>query len=393
VDVSPSPEEIATRRIFLGGFGYLFFRDGPVPMPCTGVHDGIWARTMVVTSSNRTVAITVIDSIGISNVLLDQIRRGSSEQTGIPIENIMVGVTHTHSGPDLQGLWGYVTDSYEQFVVNGTIESIVNAYKSRVPAKLYASGAVGYAFNRRDWGYTDTEITVLDAHRESDGSRIGTLINFASHPVALWRDNTLASSDWIHYTRATAEARLGAPVIYSQGAEGDVNPVLSGPGDNWDRASYYGNDIGNLAVDSIPSQIEVQDDLYVATEYLAIEVTNNLFKLAIMSGVIDYYYEGGPIAGFRITTRFSYIRFGQEVQGCAYPGESLTRNAEPMKGAMFAKHKFFLGLSGDALGYFVPFDEWESGRNGGYEESVSTNPMAGDWGRDIVIGLIRADNQ
>jgi len=65
----------------------------------------------------------------------------------------------------------------------------------------------------------------------------------------------------------------------------------------------------------------------------------------------------------------------------------LTRNAEPIKGAMQTRNKFFLGLSGDTLGYFVPSDEWGDG----YEESVSMGIQAGDQTRDALISLIQDD--
>ena len=50
-----------------------------------------------------------------------------------------------------------------------------------------------------------------------------------------------------------------------------------------------------------------------------------------------------------------------------------------------------MGLSGDSLGYFVPSDEWLTGRNDDYEESVSVGMAAGDLTRDLMIAMIEAD--
>ena len=52
-------------------------------------------------------------------------------------------------------------------------------------------------------------------------------------------------------------------------------------------------------------------------------------------------------------------------------GEASTRLGLAIKNELKAPVKLFLGLSGGSLGYFIPADEWESGRNGNYEESVS----------------------
>jgi hypothetical protein len=45
---------------------------------------------------------------------------------------------------------------------------------------------------------------------------------------------------------------------------------------------------------------------------------------------------------------------------------------------MQAPHKLVLGNTGDALGYFIPGDEWQTGKNNNYEESVSMGKTAGD---------------
>ena len=99
--------------------------------------------------------------------------------TGVPRPNIFVGATHTHAGPDLQGLWGGVTAEYKQVVVDGTVAAIAEAYARREAAQLFVSKGVGSANNRRDWGYTDDELTVLDARSASTGERLGTVIQFA----------------------------------------------------------------------------------------------------------------------------------------------------------------------------------------------------------------------
>jgi hypothetical protein len=50
-----------------------------------------------------------------------------------------------------------------------------------------------------------------------------------------------------------------------------------------------------------------------------------------------------------------------------------------------------LGNAGDALGYFVPSDEWQIGLNDNYEESVSLGMSVGDTSRDQIIQMIDAD--
>jgi hypothetical protein len=58
---------------------------------------------------------------------------------------------------------------------------------------------------------------------------------------------------------------------------------------------------------------------------------------------------------------------------------------------MAAPYKAVLGNAGDALGYFVPSDEWMTGLNDDYEESVSLGMSVGDTSRDKAIELIETD--
>ena len=49
------------------------------------------------------------------------------------------------------------------------------------------------------------------------------------------------------------------------------------------------------------------------------------------------------------------------------PGESLTRNTMPVVDAIVGKGAvpMVAGLTQDSLGYYVPTDEWMTGRNNG----------------------------
>ena len=97
-------------------------------------------------------------------------------------------------------------------------------------------------------------------------------------------------------------------------------------------------------------------------------------------------------------TQSSYLRVGSLAGGlqlAAFPGESLTRNGLEVKQAMTAppcwRGGMVLGLTGDALGYFIPSDEWMTGLNDDYEESISLGMTVGDTSRDAMAAMIAAD--
>jgi hypothetical protein len=82
--------------------------------------------------------------------------------------------------------------------------------------------------------------------------------------------------------------------------------------------------------------------------------------------------EGEPF----LRTLVSRLRIGRGLDVLTAPGEVLTRLGKPLRERLTAPATMFLGLTNDSLGYFVPEDEWMTGRNEGYEETVSLGPRA-----------------
>eukprot|EP01052_Picozoa_sp_SAG31_P057766 SAG31_NODE_17276_length_677_cov_0.949827_1_plen_143_part_01 len=113
VDVSPSAEQLATNAVFLGGYGALGFRDGLTLGYARAVHDPIMARAAYLEDeAGSAVILVVIDAVGIGNMIRAEIVEAASDRTGVPRDRILVASTHTHCGPDLQGMWGGVEESY-----------------------------------------------------------------------------------------------------------------------------------------------------------------------------------------------------------------------------------------------------------------------------------------
>jgi hypothetical protein len=359
------------------------------------VHDPIRARAWVIDDGNTTMAFAVFDTVGTSNRVLNRIRAGVLANTGIPYENIHLSSTHTHAGPDMQGLWGGCSDNYKNHMETGTIEAITEAWETRRPVRLYASKGNGtqYNGNRRGWGWTNDEITVLDAIDASNGERVGTVLNFAAHPTSTGSGNKEFSGDWCHYTRVYMEAGTGgAPNIFVNGPIGDVS-VSGCSGGGFVGAETCGGGVGTLGLQFMAEgRTQVTGPLYSHTEYYNHPVTNIAFVVAYAIGWLDY--DVVPINGtgdFSFDTQLSYFRIGNTVEGVAFPGESLTRNAYPVLETMNSPFKLFLGLTGDTLGYMVPSDEWNYLT--GYEEKVSIDKFFGDVSRDLAISMIESAHQ
>ena len=118
--------------IWIAGFGQK--------RAANGVHDKLWARTMVVDDGQSRIAITSIDAIGFMNDDILDVRELISEDAGITYS--VISSTHTHEAPDLLGLWGSsffksgVNPDYLADLKKKTAQSIDEAANNLEPAKF-----------------------------------------------------------------------------------------------------------------------------------------------------------------------------------------------------------------------------------------------------------------
>ena len=384
--IDPSQQQLGT--IYLGGFGAPFTGG-----TATAVHDSVYARSMAIGYGDEGVIFSVVDATGMGNQITRAIREQAANLTGLPTSNIVIATTHTHAGPDFQGLWGGVGDSYKQYVINETVGSMLAAWQTRVPSDLSVSNSSALNNNRRDWDMTDDTIFVLQAHRQDNDELLGTMMSFAAHPVIIGADNTEISRDYCGYVVDALEATTAGPVIFFNGILGDVSPsVPQGMYNNdFEEAEAYGTYVADQAALMLESAEPVDLGFYVGYDEWELDVTNALFNLAGQLGILLYDFEQGGFLDGSVVTQSTYVRLGTMAQIVTLPGESLTRHGLPIKEAMNAPYKAALGNANDALGYFVPSDEWQIGLNDNYEEGVSLGMDAGDITQGRILDLIEAD--
>lgn len=351
----------------------------------------------------KIISLTYLDLVGISNRVIAKILKGVEDATGIPEDNQFVGATHTHSAPDLQGPWGGVPDEYKQVVVSGAVEAAKEAFNSRTSAHMFVSKTAGPNRNRRGWDSTDTSITfVVFKEPGINGKTLGSLLNFAAHPVVRAKDN-LISRDFCGFLVDYLEDHLDTAntddiAIFANGVVGDVLPDGDiQVGDQ--RSKEYGHEIAAKAITAFQAnKVQINPpQLTVERIRWDLTVTGFAHNLAYILGRLDYdaYWVNGKL---KIDTSLGHLRFGDQLQVVTFPGESLTRNGfqnpdgNAIKQKMTADHKLFLGLTGDSLGYFVPSAEWRSWPfsclNNCYEEWLSPGKKAGDDARDMLIGAM-----
>src|SRR5688572_13074036 len=65
----------------------------------TKLHDQLHARAIMLDDGKNKLAICVADSCMIYREIFDEAKKRIHEKTGLPMENILMSATHTHSAP------------------------------------------------------------------------------------------------------------------------------------------------------------------------------------------------------------------------------------------------------------------------------------------------------
>jgi neutral ceramidase len=240
-----------------GGYGKSYHRT---------FHDPCKARAAVFDDGKQRVAIVGLDLLLITRALTKEIRAEIEKRCGIKAENILLAASHSHSaGPigmaepgDFDQALQFVKDLYyEKSTVSDpgyllrlkkqVVDAVVAAHDARVDAKA----AVGYghedkvAFNRRlrmkggltfshpgagnpdILGYagpTDPQVGVIGVW-DLKTNLLGVVVNFSCHATT---SPGGVSASWIGAMEQTLRGATGSPalpVVFLQGASGDVTQV------------------------------------------------------------------------------------------------------------------------------------------------------------------------
>ena len=66
-----------------------------------GVHDDLFAKSLVLDDGEKRVAIVSLDLISTSRPLVEESRAAIEKKTGIPASHVLICATHSHTGPTL----------------------------------------------------------------------------------------------------------------------------------------------------------------------------------------------------------------------------------------------------------------------------------------------------
>lgn len=232
----------AGRAIITPPIGTILYGYAP-GRPAESVADDLDVTAVAVESGGQAAILLSATLCSIKRPLSDRLRAAIGDMAGIPAANVILAMTHTHSGPNVaaDSGWGkYDSEYVENFLVPGAIKAATEAWNSRKPALLgIGTTQSDVGINRREmnrngtislgqnpWAPYDPTMTVLSFKAEDSGEPIVNIIHYCAHGTGSGM-NPEVTRDWSGPMVDRLEEISGGMTTFFNGAEGDLGPRLS----------------------------------------------------------------------------------------------------------------------------------------------------------------------
>jgi hypothetical protein len=204
------------------------------------IADPLGATVLVLRGAGLRAAIISLDWCLVDEEETSRIRLGIEKATGIPRRNITVCAIHTHSAPETVDAWGWGTKNAD-YLRRARVK-IVRAAKRALGAARpvvvgIGTGQTTVGINRRevtteggvvlgvnDWGPRDERVTVI--RLEGATGPVAQIVHMSAHPTARGKEPSI-SRDWPGVMCDRIETVTGTPVLFINGAFGDVAPRMA----------------------------------------------------------------------------------------------------------------------------------------------------------------------
>jgi hypothetical protein len=356
------------------------------PKPSTEKRGDLWVRAMVLENNGTRVAFVGIDNLGWPAALGDQSR---ALIQGIPAENILIGATHTHSGPDAYGFPNEKGEinadmNYLSWCVQQIADAVNEAVANLEAAELKT--AVGEAKGKIAYNYYapalyDPRCGVIQATATSgsnQGKVIATLVNYAVHPEVIGNRRGITSPDLCGPLYDRIESKVGGVAIFMNGAQGGMVTADNRMEDGTEASDYKEcTRIGNLLAD------QALEIISTATPQANPVIHNTviLAEFVVDSPEMQFILKNSPhkykvADGNRVSAQMNLVNLGT-AQILTIPGEALPNIGFYLKRNMKTDEAFLFGLTNDAFGYILTKEDFNSFKRYEYVSRTSLGEKTG----------------
>ena len=380
----------------------------------TGVHDSIFQKIVALDDGNNQFFLISTDICLISPSEVDKVAAVAKKQLGINPANIWWTVTHTHSAPEVgvPGLGSVflgdryhhdVDTAYANLVEKKLIDGLKEARNKLEPARL----GVGWGFsqaniNRRAIdvngkaslglnpdGPVDRRIGLLRIEKE-DGSPLALIANYPIHGTVLGGESLVISGDAPGIVSEYVEQQIGAPVLFINGAAGNLAPIYSVYANpQIGHLSQFRVLLGDKIIEANKKIASMTDEVKLVSGSLVVETPRNPNLSGWPSDLGNYTRTTNTGANMvRLPVRF--LKINDNIAIWSAPIELFCEISNTIRDRSPFPYTFYFGYSNGWLGYLPTEEQW---KYGGYEvERVSPYTPAAE--KDLtqaVLGYLQGE--
>ena len=346
-----------------------------------GVLDSLYHKVVIFDDGNSRYYLVSTDVCVISPSEYDRVANMLQSKLGIDPKSFWWTATHTHSAPEIgpPGLpeafmgerYKHETDTaYANFAANVLVSAIEEGIASLVPAKLGVGWGHSMAnINRRARdiddvaflglnpdGPVDRRIGILKIRRKSDESLMTLIANYPIHGTVMGGANVLISGDAPGVVANYVEEQLGVPLLFINGAAGNLAPIYSVyPDSKSGRLNQFRRLLGDKILAAQEKITHYEEDMTLKVGELIVESPLN--QGLVWPKDLDAYIRhqtNGPSL-IRVPVRF--LKLNEEIGIWGSPLELFCEIANEVRDASPFPFTFFYGYTNGWLGYLVTDEE------------------------------------
>jgi hypothetical protein len=375
----------------------------------TGTHDPLHAKALVLRQGRTELALVFCDLIGLSLNVTTNARARASVLTRIPVPNIMISATHSHTGPlfdDVReyylhqaaladkGVDAHRTLDYAAWLIERLVQVIGDARANLRPAQLCVGTPPlkGVAFNRRYWmkngtvrfnpgqlnpdivrpaGPTDPNVDIILACEPGAKLPFAGVTIFGLHSDTV--GGTLYSADYEFYLEQALQQAFGSNYssAFGLGPCGDINHIdvnKKEPVNGFAVAERIGRALGQAVLTAQPGLQPLEEpSLAVFDKTLQIPLQEptpaQLASAHTMTGRladtnVDFYARVATVKTLDLERRGRFVpmevqvfRFDADTALVCLPGEIFVELGLAIKKASPFKRTFVMTVCNDRPSY------------------------------------------
>jgi hypothetical protein len=361
------------------------------------IHDKLYHRIAALDDGKTTIYLVSTDTCLISPGYYDQVAQDVQRELGIPPQNLWWTATHTHSAPEVgppgvgyafmperfkKAGQGNSNPEYTQFAEAKLMEGLRLAREQLQPARLGLG--LGFSTANISRRAKDVDVTVslglnpdgpvdrqigLIRLENLKGGLIGLIANYAIHGTVLSGKNHAITGDAPGVVAQYVEDKLGAPLLFINGAEGDMAPIYTVyPDFESGHLSEFRLLLGDRILQANQRIVEMTSDVVLSESAATIETPLRADLAGRWPQDLGEYIRTAPggVTLVKIPVRFLQINHEAVLWGA--PLEMFCQIAMDVRSQSRFPFTYYYGLLNGWLGYLPTAQAFHEG---GYEPSTS----------------------